>query len=82
MMTSRSLIGNLAPDFEATAVFDEEFVPVKLSDYRGLPNITPTRYIARLPTQVAVVGSVALELAAYRTYNPGGGGGVNFLAPR
>ncbi|KAG6437184.1 hypothetical protein SASPL_102095 [Salvia splendens] len=27
------LVGNVAPDFEAEAVFDQEFVQVKLSDY-------------------------------------------------
>ncbi|KAL8152965.1 hypothetical protein V2J09_010725 [Rumex salicifolius] len=29
------LVGNTAPDFEAEAVFDQEFINVKLSDYRG-----------------------------------------------
>lgn len=29
------LVGNPAPDFEAEAVFDQEFMNVKLSDYRG-----------------------------------------------
>ncbi|XP_021765707.1 2-Cys peroxiredoxin BAS1, chloroplastic-like isoform X1 [Chenopodium quinoa] len=29
------LVGNIAPDFEAEAVFDQEFINVKLSDYRG-----------------------------------------------
>ncbi|CAO2823994.1 unnamed protein product [Amaranthus hypochondriacus] len=29
------LVGNVAPDFEAEAVFDQEFINVKLSDYRG-----------------------------------------------
>ncbi|XP_072975451.1 2-Cys peroxiredoxin BAS1, chloroplastic-like [Typha angustifolia] len=29
------LVGNLAPDFEAEAVFDQEFIKVKLSDYIG-----------------------------------------------
>lgn len=28
-------VGQIAPDFTATAVFDQEFKPVKLSDYRG-----------------------------------------------
>ncbi|AFY62575.1 peroxiredoxin [Synechococcus sp. PCC 6312] len=28
-------VGQLAPDFNATAVFDQEFKDVKLSDYRG-----------------------------------------------
>ncbi|MDS3860025.1 peroxiredoxin [Thermosynechococcaceae cyanobacterium BACA0444] len=28
-------VGQLAPDFSATAVFDQEFKDVKLSDYRG-----------------------------------------------
>nr|CAA66484.2 2-Cys peroxiredoxin [Arabidopsis thaliana] len=29
------LVGNKAPDFEAEAVFDQEFIKVKLSDYNG-----------------------------------------------
>lgn len=29
------LVGNTAPDFEAEAVFDQEFINVKLSDYKG-----------------------------------------------
>ncbi|KAK4478857.1 hypothetical protein RD792_014362 [Penstemon davidsonii] len=29
------LVGNVAPDFEAEAVFDQEFINVKLSDYIG-----------------------------------------------
>ncbi|CAK9180586.1 unnamed protein product [Ilex paraguariensis] len=29
------LVGNLAPDFEAEAVFDQEFIKVKLSEYIG-----------------------------------------------
>ncbi|KAL7619036.1 hypothetical protein Lser_V15G02249 [Lactuca serriola] len=29
------LVGNVAPDFEAEAVFDQEFIKVKLSDYIG-----------------------------------------------
>ena len=28
-------VGQFAPDFTATAVYDQEFKPVKLSDYRG-----------------------------------------------
>jgi peroxiredoxin 2/4 len=28
-------VGQTAPDFSATAVFDQEFKPIKLSDYRG-----------------------------------------------
>ncbi|KAI5433723.1 myb-like DNA-binding protein bas1, variant 2 [Lathyrus oleraceus] len=29
------LVGNSAPDFEAEAVFDQEFIKVKLSEYIG-----------------------------------------------
>jgi peroxiredoxin (alkyl hydroperoxide reductase subunit C) len=29
------LVGNVAPDFSATAVFDQEFIDIKLSQYRG-----------------------------------------------
>ncbi|KAI5084634.1 hypothetical protein GOP47_0000803 [Adiantum capillus-veneris] len=31
----KPLVGNVAPDFQAQAVFDQEFIDVKLSDYRG-----------------------------------------------
>lgn len=30
----KPLVGNAAPDFSATAVFDQEFIDVKLSDYK------------------------------------------------
>ncbi|MQM13114.1 hypothetical protein Taro_046038, partial [Colocasia esculenta] len=33
--SSLPLVGNTAPDFEAEAVFDQEFIKVKLSDYIG-----------------------------------------------
>ncbi|XP_073134724.1 2-Cys peroxiredoxin BAS1, chloroplastic-like isoform X2 [Henckelia pumila] len=33
--SERPLVGNTAPDFEAEAVFDQEFVKVKLSEYIG-----------------------------------------------
>ncbi|KAL8245360.1 hypothetical protein R6Q59_011618 [Mikania micrantha] len=33
--SSLPLVGNQAPDFEAEAVFDQEFIKVKLSDYIG-----------------------------------------------
>jgi peroxiredoxin (alkyl hydroperoxide reductase subunit C) len=32
---SEPLVGNVAPDFEAEAVFDQEFVKIKLSEYIG-----------------------------------------------
>ena len=35
MQAASNFRGTEAPDFTATAVFDEEFVDVKLSDYRG-----------------------------------------------
>ncbi|KAG6536021.1 hypothetical protein ZIOFF_001059 [Zingiber officinale] len=34
-LTYLPLVGNKAPDFEAEAVFDQEFINVKLSDYIG-----------------------------------------------
>jgi peroxiredoxin 2/4 len=34
-MTESFRVGHLAPDFEATAVFDQEFTKIKLSNYRG-----------------------------------------------
>ena len=35
MQAATNFVGTEAPDFTATAVFDEKFVDVKLSDYRG-----------------------------------------------
>ncbi|KAG6531732.1 hypothetical protein ZIOFF_005552 [Zingiber officinale] len=35
LQTYLPLVGNKAPDFEAEAVFDQEFINVKLSDYIG-----------------------------------------------
>lgn len=32
---AKAVIGKPAPDFQATAVVDGEFKPVKLSDYHG-----------------------------------------------
>ncbi|KAL0910494.1 hypothetical protein M5K25_021482 [Dendrobium thyrsiflorum] len=37
------LVGNPAPDFEAEAVFDQEFVQVKLSDYIGKKHVILNR---------------------------------------
>ncbi len=44
------LVGSTAPDFSATAVFDQEFIDVKLSQYRvssrlsgGHPKLEPAR---------------------------------------
>jgi hypothetical protein len=34
LLVQAPLVGNEAPDFSATAVFDQEFVETKLSDYR------------------------------------------------
>ena len=33
--TSAPLVGNVAPDFTAQAVFDQEFQEISLSSYRG-----------------------------------------------
>lgn len=33
----KPLVGNVAPEFSATAVFDQEFIDVKLSDYKVSP---------------------------------------------
>ena len=32
--SSEPLVGNIAPDFKATAVFDQEFVDISLSSYK------------------------------------------------
>ena len=33
--TAAPLVGNVAPDFTAQAVFDQEFQEISLSSYRG-----------------------------------------------
>jgi hypothetical protein len=33
--TAAPLVGSKAPDFKATAVFDQEFIDVSLSKYKG-----------------------------------------------
>jgi len=35
MCAAAPLVGSKAPDFKATAVYDQEFVDVQLSQYRG-----------------------------------------------
>ncbi|KAI5648145.1 hypothetical protein M9H77_34150 [Catharanthus roseus] len=35
LISDAALVGNKAPDFEAEAVFDQEFINVKLSEYLG-----------------------------------------------
>lgn len=32
---SPPLVGNIAPDFSAQAVYDQEFIDITLSQYRG-----------------------------------------------
>jgi peroxiredoxin (alkyl hydroperoxide reductase subunit C) len=34
-LAAAPLVGNQAPDFKATAVFDQEFVDCSLSQYKG-----------------------------------------------
>ncbi|XP_020573413.1 2-Cys peroxiredoxin BAS1, chloroplastic-like [Phalaenopsis equestris] len=50
------LVGNLAPDFEAEAVFDQEFVEIKLSDYIGKKHVIlffyPLDFTFVCPTEI------------------------------
>ncbi|PKU79313.1 2-Cys peroxiredoxin BAS1, chloroplastic [Dendrobium catenatum] len=50
------LVGNPAPDFEAEAVFDQEFVQVKLSDYIGKKHVIlffyPLNFTFVCPTEI------------------------------
>ncbi|KAH0454009.1 hypothetical protein IEQ34_018333 [Dendrobium chrysotoxum] len=50
------LVGNPAPDFEADAVFDQEFVQVKLSDYIGKKHVIlffyPLNFTFVCPTEI------------------------------
>eukprot|EP00244_Chara_vulgaris_P011838 TRINITY_DN59_c0_g1_i2.p1 TRINITY_DN59_c0_g1~~TRINITY_DN59_c0_g1_i2.p1 ORF type:complete len:285 (+),score=61.44 TRINITY_DN59_c0_g1_i2:258-1112(+) len=66
------LVGNKAPDFEATAVFDQEFIQVKLSDYQAQGKYVvlffyPLDFTFVCPTEITAFSDRHAEFAAINT---------------
>ncbi|KAM6547702.1 hypothetical protein CsatB_019378 [Cannabis sativa] len=65
------LVGNVAPDFEAEAVFDQEFVKVKLSDYIGKKYVIlffyPLDFTFVCPTEITAFSDRHAEFEAINT---------------
>eukprot|EP00250_Pteridium_aquilinum_P028335 c36969_g1_i1 orf=585-1409(-) len=65
------LIGNEAPDFEAEAVLDQEFVKVKLSDYRGKKYVVlffyPLDFTFVCPTEITAFSDRYAEFEKLNT---------------
>jgi peroxiredoxin (alkyl hydroperoxide reductase subunit C) len=65
------LVGNVAPDFEANAVFDQEFIKVKLSDYRGKKYVVlffyPLDFTFVCPTEITAFSDKYSEFEAINT---------------
>merc|ERR1712118_593071 len=61
------LVGNVAPDFKATAVFDQEFVDVTLSQYKGKYVVLffyPLDFTFVCPTEITAFSDRHAEFAA------------------
>ncbi|KAH7297099.1 hypothetical protein KP509_26G053500 [Ceratopteris richardii] len=67
----KPLVGNLAPDFEAEAVFDQEFINVKLSDYRGKKYVVlffyPLDFTFVCPTEITAFSDRYAEFEKLNT---------------
>ncbi|KAL9332137.1 hypothetical protein ACSQ67_001747 [Phaseolus vulgaris] len=65
------LVGNTAPDFEAEAVFDQEFIKVKLSDYIGKKYVIlffyPLDFTFVCPTEITAFSDRYAEFEALNT---------------
>lgn len=64
------LVGSTAPDFSATAVFDQEFVDVKLSQYRGKYVVLffyPLDFTFVCPTEITAFSDRYAEFAQLNT---------------
>jgi peroxiredoxin (alkyl hydroperoxide reductase subunit C) len=64
------LVGNPAPDFSAEAVFDQEFINVNLSDYRGKYVVLffyPLDFTFVCPTEITAFSDRYDEFAAINT---------------
>ena len=64
-------VGQLAPDFTATAVVDQEFKPIKLSDYRGKYYVVlffyPLDFTFVCPTEVTAFSDRYAEFSNLNT---------------
>nr|XP_043634324.1 2-Cys peroxiredoxin BAS1, chloroplastic-like [Erigeron canadensis] len=65
------LVGNVAPDFEAEAVFDQEFINVKLSDYIGKKYVIlffyPLDFTFVCPTEITAFSDRYAEFESINT---------------
>ncbi|KAJ6790509.1 2-Cys peroxiredoxin BAS1, chloroplastic-like [Iris pallida] len=65
------LVGNVAPDFEAEAVFDQEFIKVKLSEYIGKKYVIlffyPLDFTFVCPTEITAFSDRHSEFANINT---------------
>jgi peroxiredoxin (alkyl hydroperoxide reductase subunit C) len=65
------LIGNVAPDFEAEAVFDQEFIKIKLSEYIGKKYVIlffyPLDFTFVCPTEITAFSDRHSEFEALDT---------------
>ncbi|XP_004497675.1 2-Cys peroxiredoxin BAS1, chloroplastic-like [Cicer arietinum] len=65
------LVGNVAPDFEAEAVFDQEFIKVKLSEYIGKKYVIlffyPLDFTFVCPTEITAFSDRHAEFEAINT---------------
>ncbi|KAJ0624312.1 putative peroxiredoxin [Helianthus annuus] len=65
------LVGNKAPDFEAEAVFDQEFIKVKLSDYIGKKYVVlffyPLDFTFVCPTEITAFSDRYAEFEKINT---------------
>lgn len=65
------LVGNAAPDFEAEAVFDQEFIKVKLSEYIGKKYVIlffyPLDFTFVCPTEITAFSDRHAEFAELNT---------------
>jgi len=70
-MTTALRVGQSAPDFEATAVVDQEFKNIKLSDYRGHKYVVlffyPLDFTFVCPTEVTAFSDRYAEFAELNT---------------
>ncbi|CAN0879422.1 2-Cys peroxiredoxin BAS1-like, chloroplastic [Linum grandiflorum] len=65
------LVGNIAPDFEAEAVFDQEFIKVKLSEYIGKKYVVlffyPLDFTFVCPTEITAFSDRHAEFEKLNT---------------
>lgn len=68
--SSEPLVGNIAPDFKATAVFDQEFVDISLSSYKGKYVVLffyPLDFTFVCPTEITAFSDRYDEFASLNT---------------